>query len=92
MFIWLIVGGSHFIQLKLVHSGLYYLSKFKDIYDENHFVSTLENDVRVVNKLPDYIMERFDRNMSNVLNFRVKAWSPIEYYDDVVLPKLLEEQ
>ncbi|KAJ8637305.1 hypothetical protein MRB53_011572 [Persea americana] len=67
-------------------------SKFKDIYDENHFVSTLENDVRVVNKLPDYIMERFDRNMSNVLNFRVKAWSPIEYYEDVVLPKLLEEQ
>ncbi|KAK9276095.1 hypothetical protein L1049_005626 [Liquidambar formosana] len=48
-------------------------SKFKDIYDEDHFISALENDVRVVNKLPEYIMERFDHNMSNVYNFRVKA-------------------
>ncbi|KAJ8640338.1 hypothetical protein MRB53_017032 [Persea americana] len=39
-------------------------SKFKDIYDEDYFISTLKND----------------------------AWSPIRYYKDVVLPKLLEEQ
>ncbi|KAF8407649.1 hypothetical protein HHK36_006782 [Tetracentron sinense] len=67
-------------------------SKFKDIYDEDHFTSTLKNDVRVVNKLPEFIMERFDHNMSNVFNFRIKAWSPIHYYKDAVLPKLLEEQ
>lgn len=67
-------------------------SKFRDIYDEDHFVSTLENDVRIVNKIPEYIMERFGHNMSNVLNFKVKAFSPIRYYKDVVLPKLLEER
>ncbi|XP_010262705.1 PREDICTED: uncharacterized protein At1g04910-like isoform X2 [Nelumbo nucifera] len=67
-------------------------SKFHDIYDEDHFISTLENDVRVVTKLPGFIMERFDRNMSNVYNFRIKAWSSIRYYKDAVLPKLLEEQ
>jgi hypothetical protein len=66
-------------------------SKFRDIYDEDYFVSTLENDVRVVNKIPDYIMERFDKNMSNVYNFRIKAWSTIQYYRDAVLPRLLEE-
>ncbi|PON98144.1 O-fucosyltransferase [Trema orientale] len=67
-------------------------SKFGDIYDENYFVSALENDVRVVNKIPEYIMERFDNNMSNVYNFRIKAFSPVQYYRDMVLPKLLEEK
>ena len=67
-------------------------SKFRDIYDEDYFTTTLKNDVQVVNKIPGYIMERFDHNMSNVYNFRIKAWSTIQYYRDAVLPKLLEEQ
>ncbi|KAL5553425.1 hypothetical protein UlMin_040826 [Ulmus minor] len=67
-------------------------SKFKDIYDEDYFIGTLENDVQVVNKIPEYIMERFDHNMSNVYNFRIKAWSPVQYYRDAVLPRLLEEK
>ncbi|MBA0711463.1 hypothetical protein Golax_010640 [Gossypium laxum] len=37
-------------------------------------------------------MERFDNNLTNVYNFRIKAWSSIQYYKDVVLPKLLEEK
>ncbi|KAI6677140.1 hypothetical protein NL676_037936 [Syzygium grande] len=67
-------------------------SKFRDIYDEEFFIKTLENDVRIVDKIPGYVMERFDNNMSNVYNFRVKAWSPIRYYKDAILPKLLEEK
>lgn len=67
-------------------------SKFKEIYDERFFISMLENDVRVVDTIPGYLMERFDRNMTNVLNFKVKAWAPIQYYKDVVLPRLLEEK
>ncbi|KAM7270724.1 hypothetical protein ACFE04_029938 [Oxalis oulophora] len=67
-------------------------SKFKDIYDEDFFYETLKNDVRVVDKIPGYLMERFDHNMTNVYNFRVKAWSPIHFYRDNVLPKLLEEK
>uniref|UniRef100_A0A5B6Z8J3 O-fucosyltransferase family protein n=1 Tax=Davidia involucrata TaxID=16924 RepID=A0A5B6Z8J3_DAVIN len=67
-------------------------SKFSDIYDEDYFVSALENDVQVVNKIPEYLMERFDYNLSNVYNFRIKAWSPIQYYRDTVLPRLLEEK
>lgn len=69
-----------------------YCSKFNDIYDEEFFVKTLENDVRIVDTVPGYIMERFDRNLSNVYNFRIKAWSPVQYYRDTVLPKLLEEK
>lgn len=67
-------------------------SKFSDIYDEDHFVQRLKSDVRVVDKVPEFIMERFSHNLSNVFNFKIKAWSPIEYYKDVVLPKLIEER
>ncbi|KAM7486910.1 hypothetical protein LguiA_002919 [Lonicera macranthoides] len=67
-------------------------SKFRDIYDKDFFVTTLENDVRVVDKIPGYLMERFDNNLTNVLNFKIKAWSPIQYYKDTVLPRLLEEK
>ncbi|KAJ0983995.1 hypothetical protein J5N97_002351 [Dioscorea zingiberensis] len=67
-------------------------SKFRDIYDEDHFISTLKNDVRVVSKVPEFIMERYDHNMSNVHNFKIKAWSSIHHYKDVVLPKLIEER
>lgn len=67
-------------------------SKFNDIYDKNYFITTLQSDVRVVDKIPEYIMERFGHNMSNVYNFRIKAWSSIRYYRDVVRPKLIEER
>ncbi|XP_052155938.1 protein ESMERALDA 1-like [Oryza glaberrima] len=67
-------------------------STFSDIYDEAHFVKRLQNDVRVVEKVPDFIMERFGHNLSNVFNFKIKAWSPIQYYKDAVLPKLIEER
>ncbi|XP_076941981.1 protein ESMERALDA 1-like [Bidens hawaiensis] len=67
-------------------------SKFSDIYDEEFFVKTLENDVRVVDSVPGYLMERFDHNLTNVFNFKIKAYSPIRYYKDTVLPRLLEEK
>ncbi|XP_074330785.1 protein ESMERALDA 1-like isoform X2 [Apium graveolens] len=67
-------------------------SEFKDIYDEEFFLSTLKNDVRIVDKVPGYLMERYDSNTSNLLNFKVKAWAPIQYYKDEILPRLLEEK
>ncbi|KAG9458751.1 hypothetical protein H6P81_003259 [Aristolochia fimbriata] len=92
------VAVAGFLNATLVIPNFHYHSiwrdpsKFKDIYDEDHFINTLLNDVRVVNKIPEYLMERFDYNMSNVVNFKIKAWAPIQYYKDEVLPKLLEEQ
>ncbi|CAM8938282.1 hypothetical protein QQ045_013989 [Rhodiola kirilowii] len=67
-------------------------SKFSDIYDEEFFIEALKHDVRVVDQIPSYLMERFDHNMTNVYNFKIKAWSSIQYYKDHVLPKLLEEK
>ncbi|BAD81763.1 putative auxin-independent growth promoter [Oryza sativa Japonica Group] len=37
-------------------------------------------------------MERFGHNLSNVFNFKIKAWSSIRYYKEAVLPKLIEER
>ena len=75
---------------KVIYIFLY--SKFSEIYDEDHFIQRLKNDVRVVDKVPEFIMERFGRNLSNAFNFKIKAWSPIQFYEDVVLPKLVEER
>jgi len=65
-------------------------SKFGDIYDEGHFIESLRQDVRVVRELPEDIMATFDYNTSNIFNFRVKAWSPVSYYLQKVLPRLLD--
>ena len=78
-------------QIKLLTSIFLY-SKFSDIYDEDHFIQRLKNDVRVVDKVPEFIMERFGHNLSNAFNFKIKAWSPIQFYEDIVLPKLIEER
>ncbi|GAB2279983.1 Protein ESMERALDA 1 [Dionaea muscipula] len=92
------VAVAGFLNATLVIPNFHYHSiwrdpsKFSDIYDEDHFISALESDVRVVNKIPAYLMERFDHNMSYIFNFRIKAWSSIQYYKDNVLPRLLEEK
>jgi len=80
----------YYTQIKLFTFFLY--SKFSEIYDEDHFIQRLKNDVRVVDKVPEFIMERFGHNLSNAFNFKIKAWSPIQFYEDVVLPKLIEER
>ncbi|TVU36789.1 hypothetical protein EJB05_18736, partial [Eragrostis curvula] len=92
------VAVAGFLNATLVIPNFHYHSiwrdpsKFSDIYDEDHFIQHLKNDVRVVDKVPEFIMERFGHNLSNVFNFKIKAWSSIQFYEDVVLPKLIEER
>ncbi|TKY49950.1 GDP-fucose protein O-fucosyltransferase [Spatholobus suberectus] len=65
-------------------------SNFGDIFDENFFIQSLGNRVHVVRELPDDILQRFDNNISNIVNLRVKGWSSSAHYLQKVLPKLLE--
>ncbi|KAK1427184.1 hypothetical protein QVD17_15867 [Tagetes erecta] len=65
-------------------------SKFGDIFDEEFFIYALRNHVNVVRSLPQDILERFDNNISNIVNLRVKGWSSPTYYLQKVLPKLME--
>ncbi|XXG65184.1 hypothetical protein AAC387_Pa05g2952 [Persea americana] len=64
-------------------------SKFGDIFDEEYFIDTLKNDVRIVKHLPEDVLQHFGNNISNIVNLRVKAWSSPSYYLKRVLPKLL---
>ncbi|PON80839.1 O-fucosyltransferase [Trema orientale] len=63
-------------------------SKFADIYDEDHFIATLKDHVKVVKELPQDVMERYDYNISSIPNFRVQAWATVGYYMGVVYPVL----
>ncbi|KAK9073233.1 hypothetical protein SSX86_007557 [Deinandra increscens subsp. villosa] len=65
-------------------------SKFGDIFDEEFFIYALRHHVNVVRELPEDILERFDNNISNIVNLRVKGWSSPTYYLQKVLPKLME--
>ncbi|EXC01081.1 hypothetical protein L484_025449 [Morus notabilis] len=64
-------------------------SNFRDIFDEDFFIHTLRHHVNVVRELPEDILQRFDNNISNIVNLRVKAWSSPTYYLHKVLPKLM---
>ncbi|KAG6495783.1 hypothetical protein ZIOFF_043611 [Zingiber officinale] len=65
-------------------------SKFKDIYDEDHFINTLKGYVKVVKELPEMIVERFGYNTSSIPNLKAKAWATARFYSDVALPLLQE--
>uniref|UniRef100_A0A804RCY7 O-fucosyltransferase family protein n=1 Tax=Zea mays TaxID=4577 RepID=A0A804RCY7_MAIZE len=65
-------------------------SKFGDIFDEDHFIETLKEHVRVVKKLPEDVLLRFNHNISSIPNMRTKAYSSPNHYVQNVLPKLLE--
>ncbi|GJT28931.1 O-fucosyltransferase 9 isoform X1 [Tanacetum coccineum] len=65
-------------------------SKFGDIFDEEFFIYALRSHVNVIRELPEDVLERFDNNISNIVNLRVKGWSSPNYYLQKVLPKLVE--
>ncbi|KAK6939829.1 GDP-fucose protein O-fucosyltransferase [Dillenia turbinata] len=66
-------------------------SEFGDIYDVDHFITTLEGHVKVVQELPHVLMEKYNYNISNVPNFRVQALASSNYYLKEVYPILHEQ-
>ncbi|CAN8289776.1 unnamed protein product, partial [Cochlearia groenlandica] len=64
-------------------------SKFGDIFDEDFFIYALSKNVKVVKELPKDILERYNYNISSIVNLRLKAWSSPAYYLQKVLPQLL---
>ncbi|XP_058096922.1 O-fucosyltransferase 7-like isoform X2 [Magnolia sinica] len=53
-------------------------STFSDVFDEEHFISVLANDVKVIKKLP----KELARSTKAVKHFR--SWSGVEYYQDEI--------
>ncbi|MCD7460831.1 O-fucosyltransferase 7 [Datura stramonium] len=50
-------------------------SKFSDVFDEDHFINSLANDVRIVKKLPKELASA----TKIVKHFR--SWSGVDYYE-----------
>jgi hypothetical protein len=73
-----------------VFTCCYVFSKFSDIFDEDRFIETLRQHVRVVKELPKDVLLRFNHNISSIPNMRTKAYSSPDHYVQKVLPKLLE--
>lgn len=65
-------------------------SNFSDIFDEDFFIDSLKNNVKIVRELPEDMLQRFDYNISSIVNLRVKAWSSRNHYLEKVLPRIKE--
>ncbi|KAF8026683.1 hypothetical protein BT93_F3225 [Corymbia citriodora subsp. variegata] len=65
-------------------------SNFSDIFDEDFFIDSLKNNVKIVRELPEDMLQRFDYNISSIVNLRVKAWSSPKHYLEKVLPRMKE--
>ncbi|KAG5544538.1 hypothetical protein RHGRI_017087 [Rhododendron griersonianum] len=87
----------------LVHSCIFFCSflpciydeevfQFSDIYDEEHFTTTLQDSVKVVHEIPLELMEVYDFNISNIPIFRVQAWATAKHYLEEVYPVLSEQR
>ncbi|XP_047959098.1 O-fucosyltransferase 10-like isoform X1 [Salvia hispanica] len=63
-------------------------SKFADIYDEDHFISSLKDYIMVVRNLPDELMESYNSSISAIPSIKVPAWAPARYYMNEVYPVL----
>ncbi|XP_073143812.1 O-fucosyltransferase 10 isoform X2 [Henckelia pumila] len=90
------VAGLLNATLVIPHFDLHNMWKdprqFSDIYDEDHFISTLRDYVTVVRDLPKALTENYDFNISDIPNFRVYAWASARYYLDEVYPVLQENK
>ncbi|KAL3641306.1 hypothetical protein CASFOL_016274 [Castilleja foliolosa] len=65
-------------------------SEFADIYDVDHFISTLKDFVTVVHDLPKELSESYNLSINNIPTLRVQAWASARYYLDEVYPVLQE--
>jgi hypothetical protein len=62
-------------------------SVFGDIFDEDHFISSLAHQVRILRELPKEVMMRFE-NISMIPRVKVRAWSLPRFYLETALPAL----
>ncbi|KAK8517760.1 hypothetical protein V6N13_127916 [Hibiscus sabdariffa] len=59
-------------------------SEFKDIFDVDHFITSLRDEVRILKELPPRVQQRVDQGM--FLSMQPISWSDISYYVHQILP------
>eukprot|EP00897_Mesotaenium_endlicherianum_P003856 jgi/Mesen1/3499/ME000197S02520 len=64
-------------------------STFAEIFDVDHFIKSLERDVRIVKELPNDVLEGLGETAGGY-KVKVPAWATASFYLKKVLPQLLE--
>ncbi|CAM8974121.1 hypothetical protein QQ045_029311 [Rhodiola kirilowii] len=59
-------------------------SEFQDIFDVNHFITSLRDEVRILKELPPRVKRRVELGMYH--SMPPISWSDISYYHDQILP------
>ncbi|XVF31621.1 hypothetical protein REPUB_Repub17cG0007100 [Reevesia pubescens] len=59
-------------------------SEFQDIFDVDHFITSLRDEVRILKELPPRVQQRVDQGM--FLSMQPISWSDISYYVHQILP------
>lgn len=62
------------------NSLFFNISNFSDVFDEEHFINALANDVKIEKKLPKELVKA----PKSVRYF--KSWSGVDYYQDEISP------
>lgn len=68
-------------------------TKFEDIFDVDHFIDYLKNDVRIVRDIPDWFTDKtelFTSIRRTVKN--IPKYAPAQFYIDNVLPRIKEKK
>ncbi|XP_014496938.1 uncharacterized protein At1g04910 [Vigna radiata var. radiata] len=65
-------------------------SDFRDIFDVDHFVTSLRDEVRILKHLPPKVKIRVEKGLS--YSMPPISWSNISYYENQVLPLLLKHK
>ncbi|XP_016488745.1 rhamnogalacturonan I rhamnosyltransferase 1 [Nicotiana tabacum] len=59
-------------------------SEFQDIFDVDHFISSLRDEVRILRELPPRLKRRVELGM--IYTMPPISWSDISYYQNQILP------
>lgn len=54
------------------------ISEFQDIFDVDHFITSLRDEVRILKELPPRVQQRVDQGM--FLSMQPISWSDVSYY------------
>ncbi|XP_022945581.1 protein PECTIC ARABINOGALACTAN SYNTHESIS-RELATED isoform X1 [Cucurbita maxima] len=68
-------------------------TKFEDIFDVDHFINYLKNDVQIVRDIPDWFTDKselFTSIRRTVKN--IPKYAPAQFYIDNVLPRIKEKK
>lgn len=65
-------------------------SDFQDIFDVDHFINSLRDEVRILKELPSHMKNRLEEKPAHSL--APVSWSDLSYYHNQILPYFLKNK